>query len=686
FVAGKDDAGSSNVGPKFIFNSGTITGNTATAIGTADVYYGADIAVSAGNNFVSSVDKNHTIQIGKDAVIGEGFIGISSPKGTSPYGPYGFDKAVYPIDKENHDMYIGGILLTSQDGISGTVPSTYSGYTVHSGLYVRSDRTSGDIEFKVSYPSDIQTADINNYFYLVGYQPLDASGTLTGTPEYFVPERQADGLKISIPADAAYTSGHAVVILAEPKAIPLTLTLTHDGDGTFEVDGSPGVFSFVFGIDGTLGTPIPATAALQITADSGWVLTSLMLTAADGQVTDKISLVSGDLVNVSYYELADGTNTIHAVFSQEYSVTYTGDAVDGSNGLTAVNGTDYTATLTMATGHDRPDTITVNVGGTTVTVGTEYTYDQTTGAITISGSYITDDIEINAVGVQVAAGSDGFTITATADSGSVIDPSGSVIVSSGGSIAFTFSANPGCVIVSVSVDGINDTDAIASGFYIFSDVRSNHTIAVTSEPDSDMLHIIVDIVGGEGTAEYHVGPSSAYVRLTGDQAISRNADVYVTIDVADGYRFVKWTGEVNSTEVELHFPDVTHTVRLTAHLDGTGTGAGDGGEWSPLNLIMAILALAAGVVALIGGRGRTKEGDGEHRSVVAFTLRIVSIVVGIISLIIFFLTEDWTQPVVPIDGWTLLMLILLIISAAIALISYHFDKDEEEEDGQEDGQ
>jgi hypothetical protein len=267
------------------------------------------------------------------------------------------------------------------------------------------------------------------------------------------------------------------------------------------------------------------------------------------------------------------------------------------------------------------------------------------------------------------------TITAISDLGSTIDPNGSVIVNPGGSRTFTYSAEPGYVIVSVLVDGINVSDAIATGFYIFYDVQENHYISIITAPDSGLLYIIVDIVGGEGTPKFHLISASEYTRFARNQSIDLDSDVLVSVDVADGYRFVNWTGEVSSTDIELHFPDVKRTIYLVAHLEGNGTGTGDEGDWSPLNLIAAILALAVGIAALIAGRDRGRNGDGEKRSKLSLALRVGSIIIGAISIILFFVTEDLTGSITSIDGWTLPMFILFLISTVVALLSFRFDKD-----------
>ena len=69
------------------------------------------------------------------------------------------------------------------------------------------------------------------------------------------------------------------------------------------------------------------------------------------------------------------------------------------------------------------------------------------------------------------------TVTASADSNSMINPSGSVQVSYGDSQTFNYSANAGYSITSVLVDGNNVS---ITGNYTFSNVASNHRISVST--------------------------------------------------------------------------------------------------------------------------------------------------------------------------------------------------------------
>ncbi len=73
-----------------------------------------------------------------------------------------------------------------------------------------------------------------------------------------------------------------------------------------------------------------------------------------------------------------------------------------------------------------------------------------------------------------------FIITATAGDGGTINPSGVVMVPSGGDASFTITANPGFAISAVTVDGTPITPTPLSPYvHNFTGVTSDHTIAAT---------------------------------------------------------------------------------------------------------------------------------------------------------------------------------------------------------------
>ena len=79
-----------------------------------------------------------------------------------------------------------------------------------------------------------------------------------------------------------------------------------------------------------------------------------------------------------------------------------------------------------------------------------------------------------------------FDITATSDAGSAITPSGVVLVPEGDSQTFIFGAIPGFKITEVLIDGsrLLSQPEIDLGEYTFTEVAANHSISVTSEPES----------------------------------------------------------------------------------------------------------------------------------------------------------------------------------------------------------
>ena len=209
-------------------------------------------------------------------------------------------------------------------------------------------------------------------------------------------------------------------------------------------------------------------------------------------------------------------------------------------------------------------------------------------------------------------GSKDYFINADADNGSKINPMGNVKVSAGDDRTFKFSAKQGYRITAVYVDGAAITSAeLRSGTYTFYNVLANHTIKVVSEARGG---------GGDGDGGE-------------EENVGKDED-----------------GRV-----------------------GGGDAGGDG-EWAVLNLVCAIIAVFSGIVAIMGGRDRFKKGNEEKRSKTAMALRISALIVGIVSVIVFFLTEDWTLPVTPIDNWTLLMFVLLVVSIVMTLVSFRLDE------------
>jgi uncharacterized repeat protein (TIGR02543 family) len=330
-----------SAGPSFIFNGGTISDNTATKIVSSGYLYGSDVAVEQlSDSFASSLATGHYIEMGKDAVIGEGFIGLGT--GSS----YGYIKAVYPLDKENANLRIGTILSARQSAIAADANTAHPEYAVRSSLWASTVKTAGTAELVLSYPSAIPENKRDAYEYLVAVQPLaeKAEPLPAGVISYAVPARESRGLCISVPlTDGA--EGYAVVVFTKEKYDDLDLQVTHSGSGTFYAEDGGGD-----------ERPSPITlrrmqaSEIADVLDSftlypaeGWRFESVTLTAGDGMVSDRTADADGGALSVSYYDLASGINTLCAVFAPiEYKIVY--DTNGGSPAVIAdktnVNWTD----------------------------------------------------------------------------------------------------------------------------------------------------------------------------------------------------------------------------------------------------------------------------------------------------------------------------------------------------------
>jgi hypothetical protein len=72
-------------------------------------------------------------------------------------------------------------------------------------------------------------------------------------------------------------------------------------------------------------------------------------------------------------------------------------------------------------------------------------------------------------------------IASTGNNGS-ISPSGNITVNHGDNQTFTFTPDNGYEIDQVLIDGVNNTQAVSSGSYTFTNVTANHSISVSFRP------------------------------------------------------------------------------------------------------------------------------------------------------------------------------------------------------------
>jgi len=159
----------------------------------------------------------------------------------------------------------------------------------------------------------------------------------------------------------------------------------------------------------------------------------------------------------------------------------------------------------------------------------------------------------------------------------------------------------------------------------------------------------------------------------------------------DGYVFNGWDTVIPDT-----VPDGGITIYGTMSLVAEPTPTPEveeitsedtplaGASWALLNLILAIATALACVLMLIGYIGRKKEE--ENGLVVRETkkhgvVRLLTLLPGIGGIIAFILTENMKNPMVFVDRWAVLMVVIAVIQLALVLLGIKREKDME--DGQD---
>ena len=125
-------------------------------------------------------------------------------------------------------------------------------------------------------------------------------------------------------------------------------------------------------------------------------------------------------------------------------------------------------------------------------------------------------------------------------------------------------------------------------------------------------------------------------------------------------------------------------------LAGLGTGA-----WALINLILAIVTTLLSILLLIGYIGKKKKAlededgnvvlDENGKEVMEYEKnkkglwRLISIIPALIAIIVFIFTEDMTLPMIFVDKWTILHVVIALVQVVVMVLCKK-KKDENDED------
>ncbi|MDR1405222.1 MAG: otopetrin domain-containing protein [Candidatus Methanoplasma sp.] len=298
-------------------------------------------------------------------------------------------------------------------------------------------------------------------------------------------------------------------------------------------------------------------------------------------------------------------------------------------------------------------------------------------------------------------GSGSVTVTDTADSiivYGVLTENGYVLVPiAAASITFSADAENDYVFIKFVKDKTDEeiTDNPAD----ISVTGNMHMLAVfeSPAPSPDLNNYTITSSARDG----------ASISPAGNISVREGENATFSFHAGPGYRIssVYADGYPVSAEALASGTYTFYDVRNNHTIEATGTpyaaspdsGSGEGGSgsggsesgrgnsgWAVLNLVFALIAIAAGIFAVIAGRNRYKEEDKDNSSKERLSKRLIpeiaSLILGIVSVIVFFITEDMNLTPIVADIWTVLMLVLAIAALVSAFLSFRSEEEENLED------
>jgi muramidase (phage lysozyme) len=439
------------------------------------------------------------------------------------------------------DDTVGGPVYATQSPVGAVTLSGFSG-----AVKVGASAWGGEVASILSGGSFARPASG------VAYASQGSSHTVDASADAGSEITPSGGVGVLPGGDVAFAffakPGYVIVAVEidgvnDPSAVSAGayMFLSVGGDHTISVK-TVKTFAVIASADtGSEITPSGSLAVMQgrdamfsFSAKPGYVIANVFV---DGS-NDPSAVSAGAYVFLS----VGGDHTISVASVQTFSVAASADsgAEISPSGTNAVaSGSDIEFMFSAKPGYAISEVLVDGVNDPSAALAGKYRF-----------SGVDKDHGISVVTVKT------FEVTATADSGSDITPSGPVTVIQGGDAMFSFSAKPGYVIVAVEVDGVNDPIAVSAGAYMFLSVGGDHTISVAS------VQTFVAFASADSGSE--IAPSGfVVIAHGGDVAFSFSAKPgYVIADV-----FVDGSNDLSAASAGMYEflnMDGDHTISVTS--------------------------------------------------------------------------------------------------------------------------
>lgn len=279
-----------------------------------------------------------------------------------------------------------------------------------------------------------------------------------------------------------------------------------------------------------------------------------------------------------------------SIMASSSNIEYTFSMPASAIGFTATATIkQYTITIASTTnGSITPSTNQVVNYGASLELEFEADFGYELTKLLIDGNDVTTSISNNKYTISnikenhtVSATFDlvSYTITAQTTTNGSISPSGNTTVKHGNNQKYTFTANTGCYLASILVDGValtsTEVENAATNGYTFTNVVANHTISATFAINTYTITASANSYGtitpsGNNTVNHGEDKTFTFIPYTGyqidkvyvDGVNAGNSTIYTFEDVCEDH------------EIYVTFSKLSYTITATTSANGTITPEG----------------------------------------------------------------------------------------------------------------